>query len=129
MTTLSGKRILLVVSGGIAAFKALELIRLLTARGCAVSCVLTRDGQAVGVAIEDGTEFRAPVVVSALDARHTFLELLDPRTLPAEMTRNNQAAVAEEIIGTFSAGLSRWMCPVASMDRPGRCVGSRLRRR
>jgi phytoene dehydrogenase-like protein len=53
-----------------------------------VSCVLTRDGQAVGVALEDGTEFRAPVVVSALDARHTFLELLDPRTLPADLVEN-----------------------------------------
>ena len=32
------------------------------------------DGRAVGVALEDGTELRAPVVVSALDPRRTFLE-------------------------------------------------------
>ena len=50
--------------------------------------MLTRDGQAVGVALEDGTEFRAPVVVSALDARHTFLDLVDPRTLPADLVEN-----------------------------------------
>ena len=31
---LSGKRVLLIVSGGIAAYKALELIRLLRGRGC-----------------------------------------------------------------------------------------------
>jgi phytoene dehydrogenase-like protein len=53
-----------------------------------VSSVLTRDEQAVGVALEDGTEFRAPIVVSALDARHTFLELVDPRTLPADLVEN-----------------------------------------
>jgi phytoene dehydrogenase-like protein len=56
--------------------------------GSPVACVLTCDGQAVGVALEDGTEFRAPVVVSALDARHTFLELVDPRTLPADLVEN-----------------------------------------
>ncbi|MCQ8240792.1 bifunctional phosphopantothenoylcysteine decarboxylase/phosphopantothenate--cysteine ligase CoaBC [Rhizosaccharibacter radicis] len=38
---LDGRRVLLIVSGGIAAFKALELVRLLRARGCAVRCVLT----------------------------------------------------------------------------------------
>ncbi|MDE2582304.1 MAG: bifunctional phosphopantothenoylcysteine decarboxylase/phosphopantothenate--cysteine ligase CoaBC [Rhodospirillales bacterium] len=40
--TLAGKRVLLVVSGGIAAYKALELIRLLRAAGCGVTCVLSR---------------------------------------------------------------------------------------
>ncbi len=42
--SLTGKRVLLIVSGGIAAFKALELIRLLRKQGCAVRCVLTRNG-------------------------------------------------------------------------------------
>ncbi len=41
---LAGRRVLLIVSGGIAAYKALELIRLLTGQGCAVSCVLTAGG-------------------------------------------------------------------------------------
>ena len=35
------KRILLIISGGIAAYKALELIRLLRGRGHGVTCVLT----------------------------------------------------------------------------------------
>ena len=39
--TLQGKRVLLIVSGGIAAYKALELIRPLRGQGCAVTCVLT----------------------------------------------------------------------------------------
>ena len=39
--TLSGKRVLLIISGGIAAFKAVDLLRLLRKQGCAVRCVLT----------------------------------------------------------------------------------------
>jgi phosphopantothenoylcysteine decarboxylase/phosphopantothenate--cysteine ligase len=41
---LQDKRILLIVGGGIAAFKALELIRRLRERGAAVRCVLTQAG-------------------------------------------------------------------------------------
>ena len=50
--------------------------------------MITQDGRAVGVALEDGTEFRAPVVVSALDPRRTFLELVEPRELPADLVEN-----------------------------------------
>ncbi len=42
--TLAGKRVLLIVSGGIAAYKAIELIRLLRKASCAVTCVLTAGG-------------------------------------------------------------------------------------
>ncbi len=41
---LAGKRILLIVSGGIAAYKALELIRRLRERGASVRAVLTAGG-------------------------------------------------------------------------------------
>ncbi|HET7727523.1 MAG TPA: NAD(P)/FAD-dependent oxidoreductase [Candidatus Limnocylindrales bacterium] len=50
-----------------------------------VERVITRDGRAVGVALADGTEYEAPVVVSALDPRRTFLELVEPRELPTEL--------------------------------------------
>ena len=53
-----------------------------------VSTVITRDDQVVGVALEDGTEFRAPTVVSALDPRRTFTELVDPRRLPTDLVDN-----------------------------------------
>jgi phytoene dehydrogenase-like protein len=53
-----------------------------------VTAVLTQDGRAAGVALEDGTELRAPVVVSALDPRRTFLELVEPRELPADLVDN-----------------------------------------
>ncbi|MDQ2803150.1 MAG: bifunctional phosphopantothenoylcysteine decarboxylase/phosphopantothenate--cysteine ligase CoaBC [Pseudomonadota bacterium] len=41
MSGLAGRRVLLIVSGGIAAFKALELVRLLRAGASEVTCVLT----------------------------------------------------------------------------------------
>jgi phytoene dehydrogenase-like protein len=47
--------------------------------------VITKGGRAVGVALEDGTEYHATTVVSALDPRRTFLELVDPRELPSDL--------------------------------------------
>ena len=42
-------------------------------------------GRATGVALADGGEYHAPIVVSALDPRRTFLELVDPRELPTDL--------------------------------------------
>src|SRR5688572_20484880 len=53
-----------------------------------VERVLTRDGEATGVALADGTEIAAGVVVSALDPRRTFLELVDPRELPDDLVED-----------------------------------------
>jgi phytoene dehydrogenase-like protein len=53
-----------------------------------VETVITKDGRAVGVALADGTEFRAPVVVSALDPRRTFLEIVDRRELPGDFVED-----------------------------------------
>ncbi|MGH2536793.1 MAG: phytoene desaturase family protein [Candidatus Promineifilaceae bacterium] len=50
-----------------------------------VAQVLVRDGRAAGVALENGDEIRAPLVVSSLDANHTFLKLVDEKWLPAEL--------------------------------------------
>src|SRR5215475_3108282 len=41
---ISGKRVLLVVTGGIAAYKSLELIRRLREQGVSVRCILTKGG-------------------------------------------------------------------------------------
>ena len=49
-----------------------------------VSQVILKDGQAAGVALENGEEVYAKVVVSSLDPYQTFLKLVDPRQLPAE---------------------------------------------
>ncbi len=50
----------------------------------AVSQILVRDGQAVGVVLENGEELRASVVVSNADPRRTFLGLIEDRHLPGD---------------------------------------------
>ncbi len=62
---LNGKRILLVISGGIAAFKALELIRRLRERGASVRCVLSRSAP----------QFVTPLSVAALSGDKVYGEL------------------------------------------------------
>ena len=64
---LKDKRILLVIGGGIAAYKALDLIRRLKERGASVRCVLTKGGQ----------EFVTPLAVGALCGERAFTELFD----------------------------------------------------
>ena len=62
---LAGKRILLVITGGIAAYKSLDLIRRLRERGCGVRCVLTRGG----------AEFVTPLSVSALSHEKVYEDI------------------------------------------------------
>jgi len=64
-TALGGKRILLVIGGGIAAFKTLDLIRRLRERGAAVRAVLTAAG----------AEFVTPLSVSALTEDKVYGDL------------------------------------------------------
>ncbi|RWX76787.1 bifunctional phosphopantothenoylcysteine decarboxylase/phosphopantothenate--cysteine ligase CoaBC [Neorhizobium lilium] len=62
---LSGKRILLIISGGIAAYKSLDLIRRLRERGATVRPIMTKAAQ----------EFITPLAVGALSASHVYLDL------------------------------------------------------
>ncbi|MEP3278624.1 MAG: bifunctional phosphopantothenoylcysteine decarboxylase/phosphopantothenate--cysteine ligase CoaBC [Stappiaceae bacterium] len=64
---LDGKRILLVIGGGIAAYKCLDLIRRLRERGAKVRPVMTRAA----------TEFVTPLSVGALAADKVFIDLFD----------------------------------------------------
>lgn len=50
--------------------------------GVGVTRLIVRDGRVQGVADAAGVEYRAPIVLSNLDARTTFLTLMDPRDLP-----------------------------------------------
>jgi phosphopantothenoylcysteine decarboxylase/phosphopantothenate--cysteine ligase len=59
---LHGKRILLIVAGGIAAFKSAELIRLLRGRGASVRCVLT----------DAGAKFVTPLTLQALSEDRVY---------------------------------------------------------
>ncbi len=51
----------------------------------AVKQVLVRNGRATGVVLENGDEYLAPIVVSGLDARRTFLDLVESRELPDDL--------------------------------------------
>jgi phosphopantothenoylcysteine decarboxylase/phosphopantothenate--cysteine ligase len=62
---LKGKRILLIVAGGIAAFKAQELIRLLRKREASVRCVLT----------QAGAKFVTPLSLQALSEDNVYGDL------------------------------------------------------
>jgi len=50
--------------------------------------ILARGGRAIGVALENGDEFHAPVIVTSLDPKRSFLGLLDARELPADFVED-----------------------------------------
>ncbi|MEM9878558.1 MAG: bifunctional phosphopantothenoylcysteine decarboxylase/phosphopantothenate--cysteine ligase CoaBC [Pseudomonadota bacterium] len=64
---LQDKRVLLIIGGGIAAYKALDVIRRLRERGADVRCVLT----------SGGAEFITPLSVAALSENQVFSSLFD----------------------------------------------------
>ncbi|MCZ0813739.1 MAG: bifunctional phosphopantothenoylcysteine decarboxylase/phosphopantothenate--cysteine ligase CoaBC [Pseudomonadota bacterium] len=84
---LASKRILLIIGGGIAAFKALDLIRRLRERGAQVTPVLTRAG----------AEFVTPLSVSALAGRKVYGDLFD-LTDEAEMGHIELSRSADLIV-------------------------------
>lgn len=65
---MNGKRILLIVGGGIAAYKALELVRGLRESGAAVTTILTKGAE----------QFVAPLSFAALSSAQVHTELFDP---------------------------------------------------
>ncbi|HEV7715521.1 MAG TPA: NAD(P)/FAD-dependent oxidoreductase, partial [Steroidobacteraceae bacterium] len=50
-----------------------------------VKQVLVKGGRAVGVVLQNGDEILAPVVVSGLDARRTYLDLVESKELPDDL--------------------------------------------
>jgi phosphopantothenoylcysteine decarboxylase/phosphopantothenate--cysteine ligase len=84
---LAGKRILLIIGGGIAAYKSLELIRLLIKAGASVVPVLTKAG----------TEFVTPLSVSALAGVRVYTNLFD-LTDEAEMGHIQLSRAADLVV-------------------------------
>ena len=84
---LAGKRILLIIGGGIAAYKCLDLIRRLRERGAAVTPVLTRAGQ----------QFVTPLSVAALAGEKAYTDLFD-LTDEAEMGHIQLSRVADLVV-------------------------------
>jgi phytoene dehydrogenase-like protein len=54
-----------------------------TVSGSGVEQIIVRNGRAVGVALENGDEYNADVVVSNMTLPRTFLECMDPKDLDA----------------------------------------------
>ncbi|MFN2425081.1 MAG: bifunctional phosphopantothenoylcysteine decarboxylase/phosphopantothenate--cysteine ligase CoaBC [Candidatus Binatia bacterium] len=68
MPDLAGKRVLLAIGGGIAAYKCAELVRRLIGEGAEVQVAMTRAAR----------DFVSPLVLQTLSRRPVALELLDP---------------------------------------------------
>ena len=101
---LASKRILLIIGGGIAAYKSLDLIRRLRERGASVTPVLTRAGE----------EFVTPLSVSALAGEKLYRDLFD-LTDEAEMGHIQLSRSADlvvvapataDLMGKMVAGLA-----------------------
>jgi phosphopantothenoylcysteine decarboxylase/phosphopantothenate--cysteine ligase len=112
------KRILLIIGGGIAAYKSLELIRLCRKAGIAVTPILTRAG----------AEFVTPLSVSGLAGEKVYTDLFD-LTDEAEMGHIQLSRVADlvvvapataDLIAKMAAGLANDLASTALMatDKP-----------
>ena len=85
--TLSGQRILLIIGGGIAAYKSLELIREIKKRGGAVRAILTKAG----------AEFVTPLLVASLAGEKVFSDLFS-LTDEAEMGHIELSRAADLVV-------------------------------
>ncbi|MFL9842349.1 bifunctional phosphopantothenoylcysteine decarboxylase/phosphopantothenate--cysteine ligase CoaBC [Sphingomonas sp. ST-64] len=81
------KRILLIVGGGIAAYKACELIRLIRKAGHSVTCVLTAGGQ----------HFVTPMTLAALSENQVYTTLWDLKD-EAEMGHIQLSRAADLVV-------------------------------
>ncbi len=105
MASLTGRRILLIVSGGIAAYKALELVRLARRAGLAVTAILT----------EAGARFVTPLSLQALTENRVYTDLWS-LTDESEMGHIQLSRAADlvviapataDILAHHAAGLAR----------------------
>ncbi|HZE58962.1 MAG TPA: bifunctional phosphopantothenoylcysteine decarboxylase/phosphopantothenate--cysteine ligase CoaBC [Burkholderiales bacterium] len=97
---LTGKRILLGLTGGIAAYKAAELARLLVKRGADVRVAMT----------EAATRFITPTTMQALTGQAVWTDLWDPRVDDAmghiELSRDRELVAIAPASADFMAKLA-----------------------
>ncbi|WP_424832433.1 bifunctional phosphopantothenoylcysteine decarboxylase/phosphopantothenate--cysteine ligase CoaBC [Ruegeria sp.] len=119
---LASKRILLIIGGGIAAYKTLDLIRRLRERGASVTPVLTRAAE----------EFVTPLSVSALAGEKVYRDLFD-LTDEAEMGHIQLSRSADllvvapataDLMGKMAGGLANDLASTLLMatDTPVLCA-------
>ncbi|HEY5085631.1 MAG TPA: flavoprotein, partial [Rhizomicrobium sp.] len=106
-----GKKILLIIGGGIAAYKSLELIRRLAERGVKSRAILTHAG----------AEFVTPLSVSALTADKVYSELFsltdESEMGHIELSRSADLVVVApataDLMGKLAAGLANDLASTA----------------
>jgi phosphopantothenoylcysteine decarboxylase / phosphopantothenate---cysteine ligase len=98
--TLKGKRLLLGITGGVAAYKAAQLARLLVKEGADVRVAMT----------EAATRFVTPVTLQALTAQTVWTDLWDPRVPDnmghIELSRDRELVVVAPASADFLAKLA-----------------------
>jgi phosphopantothenoylcysteine decarboxylase/phosphopantothenate--cysteine ligase len=110
-TSMRGKKILLIIGGGIAAYKSLELIRRLAERGVKSRAILTHAG----------AEFVTPLSVSALTADKVYSELFsltdESEMGHIELSRSADLVVVApataDLMGKLAAGLANDLASTA----------------
>jgi phosphopantothenoylcysteine decarboxylase/phosphopantothenate--cysteine ligase len=115
---LAGKRIVLIIAGGIAAYKCLELIRRLRERGVGIRVVMTKAAQA----------FITPLSVGALTGDRVFTDLFDLNEereighirLSREADLIVVAPATADVIAKMAAGLGDDLasCVLLASDKP-----------
>lgn len=116
--SLQGRRILLIIAGGIAAYKSLDLIRRLRERGAAVRVVMTKGAQ----------QFVTPLAAASLSAEPVYTDLFS-LTEESEMGHLRLAAEADlvvvapataDLLAKMAAGLADDLASTALLatDKP-----------
>jgi phosphopantothenoylcysteine decarboxylase/phosphopantothenate--cysteine ligase len=101
---LTGRRVLLGITGGIAAYKAAELVRLLVKAGADVRVAMT----------EAATRFIGPTTLQALSGQPVWTDLWDPRVNDAmghiELSRDRELILIAPASADFMAKLAHGLC-------------------
>jgi phosphopantothenoylcysteine decarboxylase/phosphopantothenate--cysteine ligase len=123
---MNGKRILLIVGGGIAAYKACELVRLLRKEGAAVRCVLTAGGAQFVTAMTLAALSEQPVHTSLWDlkdeaeighiqlSREADLVVVCPAT--ADLLAKMAAGIADDLATTLLLATDKKVLAAPAMN-------------
>jgi phosphopantothenoylcysteine decarboxylase/phosphopantothenate--cysteine ligase len=121
-----GKRVLLIVGGGIAAYKACELVRLIRREGASVTCVLTRGGSEFVTAMSLAALSENPVHTNLFDlkneveighiqlSRQCDLVVVCPAT--ADLMARMAAGIADDLATTLLLATDKPVLAVPAMN-------------
>lgn len=123
---MKGKRILLIVGGGIAAYKACELVRLIRKEGAEVTCVLTEGGAHFVTAMTLAALSENPVHTTLWDlknevemghiqlSRQADLVVVCPAT--ADLMARMAAGIADDLATTLLLATDKPVLAVPAMN-------------